>query len=494
MPDDRARLAALTRYNILDTATEPAFDRITATLARLLDVPIALVSFVDEDRQWFKSSVGLDARETPRSIAFCAHAIEHDEPFVIPDALADDRFRDNPLVTGAPHIRSYAGAPLITADGFRLGTLCAIDREPRQLSADQLLSLADLARVVVDLMELRIARREQRVLARSIQISPNVVYLLELASNRTVWSSRSTAALLGYDVGAMGNELLPTLLHPDDVERVRDHISACARLPDERHLELAYRIRAADGTYRWFLARGGVFERDATGVATELIGIATDVTQLKEIELRLLEVLGQKEVLIKEIHHRVGNNLAVVSSLLSLQARAATTEQTRAQLEISQTRVRSIGLVHEHLYSTDKPSQIDLSAYLRALVVHLRVALGASSREIEVRVEGDRTELDAEHAVPCGLLVSELVTNSLKHAFTGRQHGVVAIEVRRVAEMIEVEVRDDGVGISDARAKQGSLGLEIVHEMARQLGGTLEIDGAPEIGTRVTVRFKGGDG
>ena len=492
MPDDRARLAALTRYNILDTATEPAFDRITTTLARLLDVPIALVSFVDEDRQWFKSSVGLDARETPRSIAFCAHAIEQDEPFVIPDALADDRFRDNPLVTGAPHIRSYAGAPLITADGFRLGTLCAIDREPRQLSADQLGSLEDLAKLVVDLMELRLARRERRVLARAGQLTPNIAYIFNLATQRTVWSTRSMMRQLGYDA-TMGDEQFFSLVHPDDVARVRDHLAAFSSVEDDRHHEHTYRIRAADQTYRWLFARDAVFERDATGLATDVLGVVMDITTLKETELRLLEALGQKKVLIQEIHHRVGNNLAVVSSLLALQARTAP-DAVRTQLEISQMRVRSIGLVHEHLYSTDKPSQIDLSAYLRALVVHLRVALGASSREIEVWVEGDRTALDAEHAVPCGLLVSELVTNSLKHAFAGRQHGVVAIEVRRVAEMIEVEVRDDGVGIPDARAKQGSLGLEIVHEMARQLGGTLEIDGAPEIGTRVTVRFKGGDG
>lgn len=152
--NEAERLERLRAYGILDTPPELRFDRITSLLARLLGVPIAVISLVDEHRQWFKSVVGLDATETPRDVAFCAHAILDDAPLIVPNATDDDRFKDNPLVTGAPDIRFYAGAPLVTADGLRLGTLCAIDRDPRILSEDETTLLRELSAIVIDEIEL----------------------------------------------------------------------------------------------------------------------------------------------------------------------------------------------------------------------------------------------------------------------------------------------------------------------------------------------------
>jgi len=152
-----ARLAALNRYGVLDTPAEQAFDDITTVAAALCDVPIAAITLVDEHRQWFKADVGLgDTTETPRSVAFCAHAIlEPDQILEVPDALDDPRFARNPLVLGEPNIRFYAGAPLVSPDGQALGTLCVIDRVPRQLSARERHALASLARQVVAQLELR---------------------------------------------------------------------------------------------------------------------------------------------------------------------------------------------------------------------------------------------------------------------------------------------------------------------------------------------------
>ena len=154
--NEAARLRAVDRYDILDTSPEEGFDRITRIASRLLGAPIALVTVIDERRQWFKSRVGLEASETPRSIAFCDHAIRTSEVMVVPDAAADDRFRANPMVTGDPNIRFYAGAPLRTRDGHNLGTLCVIDRTPREFSVDQKRLLQDLANLVMDQMELRL--------------------------------------------------------------------------------------------------------------------------------------------------------------------------------------------------------------------------------------------------------------------------------------------------------------------------------------------------
>ena len=127
-PDEAFRLRTLTSLSILDTPAEERFDRLTRLAQRLFNVPIALVSLIDSNRQWFKSCQGLDVRETPRDVSFCAHAILGNDLLVVPDAAADARFADNPLVTGEPFIRFYAGCPLKAPNGSLLGTLCVIDR------------------------------------------------------------------------------------------------------------------------------------------------------------------------------------------------------------------------------------------------------------------------------------------------------------------------------------------------------------------------------
>jgi diguanylate cyclase (GGDEF)-like protein len=153
---EKERLEALYRMELLDTPPEQAFDRITRLAKSVLGTPIALVSLIDADRQWFKSKQGLEANQTPRDIAFCNHTICRSEPMVVEDARLDERFADNPLVVGEPGIRFYAGAPLRTRDGHNIGTLCTIDLQPRTISSQQLAVLEDLARLVVDEMELRL--------------------------------------------------------------------------------------------------------------------------------------------------------------------------------------------------------------------------------------------------------------------------------------------------------------------------------------------------
>ncbi len=160
--NEQGRLDKLRVYDILDTPPEAAFDRITALVADIIGMPIVLVSLIDRERQWFKSRQGLEATETPRSLAFCAHAILENDLFVVEDAAKDARFSDNPLVTEDPNVRFYAGAPLKTPDGFNLGTLCAIDSTPRKLSAQHGRLLEALAALVVDEMELRLALRSSR--------------------------------------------------------------------------------------------------------------------------------------------------------------------------------------------------------------------------------------------------------------------------------------------------------------------------------------------
>jgi adenylate cyclase len=171
-PNEASRLNALADYHILDSGPEEAFDDLTKLAAQICGCQIALVTLIDKERQWFKSRFGLKVTETPREQAFCAHAIMQPEQLmVVPDATCDERFSTNPLVTSAPNIRFYAGAPLLTGQGLPLGTLCVIDRSPRQPTPAQLSALRILGRQVSYLLELR---RVTAALANALSNAPDI--------------------------------------------------------------------------------------------------------------------------------------------------------------------------------------------------------------------------------------------------------------------------------------------------------------------------------
>ncbi len=184
--NEEERLAALRSYDILDTEPEAEFDGMVQLASSICETPIAAISLVDSDRQWFKAITGLNATETSRDLAFCAHTILQNEIMIVPDALKDDRFSDNVLVTAEPKIRFYAGAPLISSEGYALGTICVIDRVPRELSENQLLALKALSSHITTQLELRLSHRRinlylkelhhtQRVLSTVINASPDFI-------------------------------------------------------------------------------------------------------------------------------------------------------------------------------------------------------------------------------------------------------------------------------------------------------------------------------
>ena len=228
---EQQRLNALRFLEVLDTPPEVALDRITRLVAHVLNVPIALISLVDQDRQWFKSRVGLEVVELPREVAFCAHAILEGAELVVPDATEDARFCDNQLVTGAPHVRFYAGVPIRTSEGFAVGTLCAIDARPRTLTPDELAILHELAEIVTREMQLRenlmLARFQKRRTEALFEASEaGYRSMFELASVGIAlvapdggWISVNAALcdILGYAPDELKHLTFQDITHPDDL-------------------------------------------------------------------------------------------------------------------------------------------------------------------------------------------------------------------------------------------------------------------------------------
>jgi PAS domain S-box-containing protein len=285
---EQDRLDALAAFRVLDTAPEAAFDRIVALAADLFDTPIALVSLVDENRQWFKARVGLDACWTPREQALCAHALDlaPHEVMVVEDATLDPRFADNPQVVGAPHIRFYAGAVLSDRDGFNLGTLCVIDTRPRLRPTDaELARLRTLAHVVVDELErLRAERRiqeQQRLLMMAEQMSGVGRWRLDIASGRAAWSDE-VYRIHGVDP----QDFDPTydnilaLYNEDERDALRGLVDRAVRQGEGCDVEL--RLRRPDGELRDVAAKA-MCDVDAAGAVIGLIGVFQDITDWNRV-------------------------------------------------------------------------------------------------------------------------------------------------------------------------------------------------------------------
>ena len=213
--DEPARLRALLDYEVLDSEDERAFDELTELASAICGTEISLISLVDKERQWFKSRVGLDARETHRDLAFCAHAILDDAVFEVPNASEDKRFHDNPLVTGAPDIRFYAGAPLHSRSGHRIGTLCVIDSKPKQLDDDQRRALEILSHQVVSQLEIRLQKRRlERVHQEREKFWAMLAHDIRSPFNGILGLSRilkdSANALTAGQIQTLASELLTT--------------------------------------------------------------------------------------------------------------------------------------------------------------------------------------------------------------------------------------------------------------------------------------------
>ena len=298
-PDEIERQQLLRSLDLLDTEQEEVFDRVTRLASRLLKVPIALFSLVDENRQWFKSRVGMEVPETPREYAFCAHALLLDQPLVVADASSDARFSDNPLVTGDPNIRFYAGVPIRTSGGLAIGTLCALDERVRVLTADELCILIDLA----DIVQKEVQHRERLAVAGRQMLRSEAVLSASEARFRSIfdlasigialvsptggWLSANGALgrMLGYTPEELQRRTFQEVTHPDDLD---SDLELLRRLQagdiDQYQLEKRY-IRK-DGGIVWVNLNVSKKLNDA-GAIEYYISVIKEISAQKEAEQAL---------------------------------------------------------------------------------------------------------------------------------------------------------------------------------------------------------------
>jgi PAS domain S-box-containing protein len=307
--NESQRLKALKGYGILDSLSEAEFDRITELASLVCDVPISLVSLIDENRQWFKSEHGLGIKETPRELAFCQYAIMGGDTFEVEDALEDERFQHNDLVTGYPQIRFYAGHPLVDPNGFALGTLCVIDRTPKILTPSQKRALQLLSKEVMSLIMERRQKEELRNFEKIFQLSNDLICIAG-RDGFFIKVNPSFNKLLGWDTQILLKTSYYDLIHPDDLQKTRQELKKLAA--GQGYVTVVHRFKAADGSYR-LLEWTAALEPE-TG---NIFAIARDITELMAKEEQLaaseerLRVFFENSQGLMCTHDMQGNFLSV---------------------------------------------------------------------------------------------------------------------------------------------------------------------------------------
>jgi PAS domain S-box-containing protein len=420
MSTEASRLAALLSYDVLDTPPEPQFDDVVQLARTVCRAPVALVSLVAADRQWFKARAGLDVHETPLNQSVCAHAIKEHEILIVPDLTQDERTKDNTLVTGPPHIRFYAGAVLRTLDGEALGALCVIDDKPRPdgLTAAQTEALLALARQTMLLLHYRraLASRDSAIArtvgyAQSFETAQTAggvgTFEIDVASN-TLLPSFEFCRLFGLaDRRTIDVADIEALVVPEDQAAISRQP---ARMAGTTALEIEYRIRRpSDGEVRW-ISRRGEFERDTSGKPARLRGVVQDITERKQIETH-------QQTLNQELSHRMKNTLAMVSAIATQTLRQVSDQPA---VETFGRRILALSKAHDVLLQ-----QTWQGAPIRSTIEEVVGIAQAGSGRFELT--GPDIDINARSVLSFSLLLHELTTNAVKYGALSQDGGKVLV-------------------------------------------------------------------
>jgi two-component system sensor histidine kinase UhpB len=515
------RLQALHRYDILDTPAEQSFDDLVRLACQICATPIALISFVDAERQWLKAKVGLAVSQTPREISFCTHALSGVEMFEVADVLADARFRGNPFVTEPPHIRFYAAAPLLTPEGHALGTLCVLDRVARKLTPEQQDTLKMLARQVMTSLEVRrhtaqlernlsereratqALRESQERLQALSQNVPGMVYQFLRKSDGYVsfpYASEGCYALFGVlpETLIADANWFQDMIFPKDRQSYEQSMRDSAEKLITWNWEGRIKMRGWNDT-KWINLRAT--PRPFAGGAVQWEGMMSNITQskraqaaldksraeLRELQSHVERVKEQERTRIsREIHDDIGGTLTAVKIDLSWLAHRLPRQEPRLM-----SKAAAIEQLIDHVMETTRRIARDLRPGI--LDLGLVPAIEWQTQEFQKRTgiacelscEPEDLELDPDVSVTLFRVFQETLTNVTKHAHATQLSVKLAVSEGHIVLVVE----DNGRGIEPGdMAKPSSFGIRGMQERSRHLGGSVAIAGEPGHGTTVTLR------
>ncbi|MEM8987809.1 MAG: ATP-binding protein [Pseudomonadota bacterium] len=532
-PFEQERLEALRSLKLLDTAPEEAFDALTRCAADGADAPIALVSLVDEDRQWFKSKVGLDACETPRKYAFCAHAILNDTTLVVDDSEADPRFCDNPLVVNAPFVKAYAGAPIKDRDGAPLGTLCVIDNAPRTWSRAQISQLENLAHAVSAVIALRQDRndvaQDAAALATSLEEMQALVdeigalsgvggWSLNLENSTVAWSDE-TRKIHDVDDDYVPN--LETALNFYEPE-AREEVSAVIdnALKTGTGWDFTLPIRTAKGQKIWVRAVGRTILEN--GRARKVVGSFQDVTlqTARELELQSARDAAQqastaKTAFLANMSHEIRTPLNGVLALIDVLRKGHLSDEQRQILGIMKSSGDTLIRILTDFLDVSKAEagkmdlieqEFDLERIIHAAAYTHSGA--AANKDILFSTQVDDAAKGCWRGDP--VRISQIVSNLVSNAVKFTKAGSVCVNASahdgdKGEPQIVIRISDTGIGFDEATAERifekfeqadetitrefggTGLGLAICRSLARRMGGDVTATSTPGAGSVFTV-------
>ncbi len=512
----------------MDSPSERAFDELTALAAHICDTPIALISLLDDKRQWFKAKVGIEIAETTKDISFCAVAIQGSDLLVVPDTLKDERFANNPLVTGGPKIRFYAGAPLITQDGVALGTLCVADVVPRRLQPDQTLTLCILSRHVVTLLELRRSdtlrqraeedlRRSHAELERCVEERTRELKKAREAAERAGQTILEIINRVNDGVAAMDKEWRYTYINrkaagllgrtPESLIGKcawdefpwavgRPFYNSCQRAMTEQKV-----IRHEQYFEQWGRWLEGLIYPSAEGVSV----FFQDITERKETEETLRQSrahLGALAAHLQSVREQEATRISrglhdeLGSALTGLKLDVSWIDRKLAKMnwegvEILRERSRmALELVDSTIANVRKICRDLRPAILDQLGLAPAIAWQAGEFQVRSGItchmeRPDHVTVDPAIGTAVFRIFQEVLTNVARHAEATEVH----VQLTEENGELRLEIADDGRGLPpDALTRQDRFGLLGMRERALAVGGTLEFSSAEGGGTKVMLR------
>lgn len=490
LPENESdRLKALNALCILDTPAEERLDRFTRLAQQLFDAPIAVVTLVDTDRQWFKSVQGLPVHQTSRDVSFCGHTILHDETMVVSDALLDQRFSDNPLVTGEPNIRFYAGAPLHSAEGHRVGALCIIDVKPREFPEKQIQALRDLADCVEHEVRSTVLLLTSNNLRQAILDAANLTIISTDTEGIIRTFNRGAERMLGYTEEEVAGKLTPAAFHDGD------EIAARAETTE------TYYMRKDGSRFPVQLATTSL--RDQQGKIIGFLYIGSDISERKKADLI-------KNEFISTVSHELRTPLTSIRGALGLVAGKFADGLPAKALTLLETANRNaerLTLLINDILDLEKIESGKLEFSFQVLDIvelaqqaitanegyaanhHVKLTLNCAERHI--LINGDEHRLMQVFA--------NLLSNAIKYSPADE---CVAIHVQRLEKLVRIAVEDHGRGIpekfrarifgrfsqadsTDSREKGGTgLGLSITKAIVQRHGSDIDYHSVMGHGTR----------